>query len=112
MVDFKEREQQLRARLEELSGRLHRIEDELEDKPDPNWEENATESELDEVLEGLGKSGAIEIDAIHAALARIKGGSYGICIHCGETISEARLDAVPTTASCRTCANAAARSKA
>ena len=103
-MDLKAREKQLRARLEELSGRLHRIEDELDQAPDPNWEENATESELDEVLEGLGKTGSTEIDAIHAALARIKGGSYGICIRCGADISQERLDAVPHTASCRTCA--------
>ena len=64
-------------------------------------------SELDETLEGLGRAGAAEMDQIHAALARIKGGSYGICIRCGNTISEERLDAVPYTAACRDCANTA-----
>ena len=105
MVDMKAREEQLRARLAELDGRLHRIEDELEQAPDPNWEDNAQESEFDEVLEGLGRSGSTEIDAIHAALARIKGGTYGICIRCGNDISEARLDAVPYTPLCRNCAS-------
>ena len=43
MVDFKAREAQLRSRLEELGGRLRGIEDQLDDAPDPNWEENAVE---------------------------------------------------------------------
>jgi RNA polymerase-binding transcription factor DksA len=110
MKDIKAREEVLRARLAELDGRLHRIEDHLEQKPDPDWEENATESEMDEVLEGLGQAGLTEIEAIHAALARIKGGTYGICVRCGNDISEARLDVVSHTALCRTCAAKVARS--
>lgn len=106
MVDLKARESQLRKRLAELDGRLHRIEDELDQPPEQNWDDNAQDSELDEVLEGLGRSGSSEIDAIHAALARIKGGSYGICIRCGNDISEERLNAVPHTPLCRTCAGA------
>lgn len=104
MQDIKAREQVLRARLTELDGRLHRIEDHLEQAPDPDWEENATESEMDEVLEGLGQAGANEMDLIHMALTRVKNGTYGICVGCGSDISPARLDAVPYTASCRDCA--------
>lgn len=104
MNDLKEREKVLRTRLAELDGRLHRIEDHLEQPPNPDWEENAVEAEMDEVLEGLGQAGASEIEAIHAALARIKGGSYGICVRCGNDISNERLNVVPHTALCRTCA--------
>ena len=105
MVDFKAREEQLRKRLVELDSRLHRIEDHLEQEPNRDWEDGAQEAEMDEVLEGLGQAGMVEIDAIHAALARIKGGSYGVCVRCGEDISDARLDIVPHTALCRNCAN-------
>ena len=104
MRDFTAREQQLRDRLVELDGRVHRIEDHLEQAPDPDWEENATESEMDEVLEGLGTAGVDEMQAIRAALSRIKGGTYGICVRCGKDISDERLDVVPHTAHCRTCA--------
>lgn len=104
MNDLKAREAVLRARLAELDGRLHRIEDHLEQSPDPDWNDNAIEAEMDEVLEGLGQAGATEIEAIHAALTRIKGGSYGVCIRCGEDISNERLDVVPHTALCRNCA--------
>ncbi len=104
MRDYTEREKVLRERLVELDGRVHRIEDHLEQTPDPDWEESATEAEMDEVLEGLGTAGVNEMQAIHAALARIKGGTYGVCVRCGEDISDERLDVVPHTAHCRTCA--------
>ena len=109
MNDLKKREEVLRARLAELDSRLHRIETHLEQTPDQDWEDNATESEMDEVLEGLGQAGLTEMEAIHAALARIKGGSYGVCVRCGEDISGARLDIVPHTALCRVCAGNAAK---
>ena len=92
MIDRKAREKQLRERLAELEGRLHRIEDHLEQPPDSDWEDNAIESEMDQVLEGLGHAGNAEIQAIYAALARLKGGIYGVCARCGEDISEERLN--------------------
>ncbi len=108
MKNIEEREKILRARLAELDGRLHRIEDHLEEAPDQDWNDNAIEAEMDEVLESLGQAGISEMDAIHSALARIKGGSYGICVRCGNDISSARLDVIPHTALCRTCATNAA----
>ena len=104
MTNFEEREKILRARLAELDGRLHRIEDHLEEAPNQDWNDNAIEAEMDEVLESLGQAGIAEMDAIHEALARIKGGSYGICVRCGNNISDARLDVIPHTALCRACA--------
>jgi RNA polymerase-binding transcription factor DksA len=41
---------------------------------------------------------------IEAALDRIANGSYGTCANCGEAIGEERLDAVPATPLCATCA--------
>ena len=86
MVDVKAREKQLKERLAELEGRLHRIENHLEQLPDQGWEDNAIESEMDQVLEGLGHAGNAEIQAIYAALARLKGGIYGVCARCGDDI--------------------------
>ena len=43
------------------------------------------------------------------ALARIADGSYGICNHCEEEISLKRLNAVPQTAYCIKCQEAADR---
>jgi DnaK suppressor protein len=44
---------------------------------------------------------------VHAALARIDEGTYGVCEACGEPISKARLDAIPYTTYCKKCAEQA-----
>lgn len=105
MSDLEHRRQQLTQRLNELTGRLHRIDRHLHQTPNPDAEDRAQEAEMDEVLEGLGAAGLAEVDAIHAALARIDGGSFGICLKCGESISDARLDVLPHTTLCRNCAS-------
>ena len=94
----------LENRLDELDHRLHDIEDELDEPADPDVEERATEREGDEVLEGLGVVGQKEIAMINAALKRIKEGTYGQCVECGNPISSERLDAVHYAAKCRNCA--------
>ena len=94
----------LEQRLVELGVRLEAIEEELDSHKNPDWEELATEREGDEVLEATGNAGLAEITRIRAALARIDEGSYGDCARCGEPIAEARLDALPWTPHCRSCA--------
>jgi DnaK suppressor protein len=41
--------------------------------------------------------------AIEEALARIRQGTYGVCVVCNQPISKARLEAVPWTHLCREC---------
>ena len=94
----------LRQRLVELGARLEAIEEELDSHHNPDWEDLATEREGDEVLEATGQAGLAEISQIRAALRRIEDGSYGLCVRCGEPIAEARLDALPWTPICRSCA--------
>lgn len=98
------RKAQLLKRLGELGARLEAIEEELDSHQNPDWEELATEREGDEVLEATGNAGKAEITQIRAALKRIDDGSYGDCARCGEPIAEARLDALPWTPLCRSCA--------
>lgn len=94
----------LLKRLSELDVRLHDIEAELDAHQSKDWEELAVERENDEVLEGLGRSGEAEILRIRAALKRIRDDQYGICTKCGDLISDARLDVLPDTPFCKTCA--------
>jgi RNA polymerase-binding transcription factor DksA len=98
------REAILRARLGELERRLTGIDAELESHDSRDWEELAVEREEDEVLEGMGQSGLAEIEKIRAALARVSDGTYGTCVRCGDPISDERLDVLPATPFCRTCA--------
>lgn len=93
----------LKTRLDELEGRLQEVETSLDQKKSNDWEEAAVESEGDEVLEELGHTGEVEIRAIKAALDRIADGTFGECVRCGNSISEARLDAVPHAVFCRNC---------
>lgn len=106
MADTEKRRTELERRYAYLKNRLENIEDQLDDTPDPDWEENAVEHGGDEVLESLGESGLKEMEAIKAALKRIDAGTYGICVKCGEDIAEERLDVVPHTPLCRKCAGA------
>lgn len=95
----------LEKRLAELGVRLEAIEEELDSHQNRDWEELATEREGDEVLEATGNAGLAEITQIRAALGRIADGTYGTCARCGEPIAEARLDLLPWTPHCRSCAS-------
>ncbi|VAV99190.1 DnaK suppressor protein [hydrothermal vent metagenome] len=106
MPTHKEYRATLLSRLAELDTRLHRIECELDEPNSKDWEESAVENEGDEVLEQLGHSGQKEIARIRAALKRLRDGTYGICVRCGEPISPRRLDVLPDTPLCQTCAAA------
>ena len=94
----------LERRLAELGVRLEAIDEELATHQNRDWEELATEREGDEVLEATGNAGLTEITQIRAALHRIADGTYGDCVHCGNPIAEARLDVLPWTPLCRSCA--------
>jgi DnaK suppressor protein len=46
---------------------------------------------------------AAELHEVEAALARVKGNSYGICIECGTAIPLTRLAVAPMAARCIAC---------
>lgn len=56
--------------------------------------------------EGLLESAHDHLDEIHAAMARLEAGTYGICERCGRPIAEARLEARPVARLCIQCAAA------
>jgi RNA polymerase-binding transcription factor DksA len=97
-------EELLRERMAELTAKLQEVEETLDAPHSKDAEDLAQELEDTEVLEGLGKAGLQEITAIEAALDRIRQGSYGECVKCGEEIAPARLEAVPYAALCVKCA--------
>ncbi len=91
---------QLEARLAALLAEAKEIDAELSEPHGRDWEERATESEGDEVLEGLGNAAMAEARRIQAALTHIDEGSYGTCTSCGEPVGDKRLEAVPDAALC------------
>lgn len=104
MSDVLKRKSALLDRLKELDARLHQIESDLDSEHSKDWEEAAVETEGDEVLEALGTAGQQEIARIRAALQRIRDDEYGFCAKCGAEISEERLDVLPDTPFCKSCA--------
>ena len=93
----------LEARLALLLRRAGRIEQDLRQTHDLDWEERATEVAHDDVLVGLDESILAEVKQIREALQRIERGSYGTCSTCGQPIGLGRLAAVPSTATCIRC---------
>ncbi len=94
----------LTDRLEALRKRIAEAEATLDQPADPDIEEQASNRQGDEVLEGIENAALAEIRAVTAALGRLEAGRYGACIACGERISAARLRTLPHTEHCRQCA--------
>ena len=94
----------LEEQLKELLQRAADIELRLSNPGSADWEENATESEDDEVLSSVGRMTKNEIQEIKLALNQIETGQYGKCTSCGESISKARLEDLPYATRCVRCA--------
>ncbi len=103
MVDISKIRDQLKSRLETLNQRIGEIEGGLRTAPSANWADQATETQGDQVLDGVEGSALIEAQQVHAAIVRIDAGTYGACSTCGEPIGEKRLQALPYATQCIDC---------
>ncbi len=63
--------------------------------------------ENDAVLAGIGEATAAELAQINRALAQLDAGYLRQVQHCGKPIDERRLQALPYSDRCITCAEAA-----
>jgi len=93
----------LEEKLRVLTARAEEIDEDLRQAGDDDWEEHATETADDEVLERVGNVTLEEIREIKFALARIKDGTYGTCARCHREIAKARLAALPYATKCVSC---------
>lgn len=91
-------------RLRELGARVDHIDAELGVPKPRDMNDQAIDIEDDEVLERLGAAAEREVALLRDALGRIRAGTYGVCLDCGEPISQERLEAVPYTPVCKSCA--------
>ncbi|WP_439154251.1 TraR/DksA family transcriptional regulator [Yoonia sp.] len=103
-MNVETQKQILLARRAEITGDLQEIEDQLDETPTKDWEDRSSERQGDIVLEALGNKELDELRRIDAALDRISNGTYGVCVQCGEQISDARLELLPATPLCKDCA--------
>ena|SRR5579871_3819787 len=94
--------QNLEARLQEAtshSGLADSIR--VQQAADPiDMTQDAAERDL--AVQILDRGSAVARQ-LRAALERIDGGSYGLCVHCEQEIAAARLRAIPWAESCIRC---------
>ena len=105
MSDFDSIIQKLNSRKQELEDRLNRVEDSLRKTHAKDWSEQAQERENEEVVEKLEESTRIELNQINEALSRIENNEYGVCEVCDGPIRPERLEALPYTNRCFSCAS-------
>jgi len=96
--------QKLMKRKEELEKDLQRLSRETvynEQVPDPA--DQASASTMDDVMISLQNTEREEYDRLVKAIAMINAGTYGICVDCGQPISEKRLQMYPNATRCLSC---------
>ena len=110
MDEYQELREQLMNRLARIEGRLDKVEKDRRrssNSLDPDWEEQATVRQNDEVLDELAEEERLQAIAIRAALQRMEEGTYGRCVICDAPISPQRLAALPYATQCLACATQA-----
>ena len=65
--------------------------------------DTAAELYTQEFNYSLSENDRAQLALVDRALERVEAGEYGECEECGETISEARLRAIPWASLCITC---------
>ncbi len=91
-------------RLQDLLSKTHLHLHRSEPVP-ADFAEQAIETENDQVVEALDQEAQIELSQINKALLRIEKDTYGACVVCGDRINLKRLQAIPHTPFCFTCAS-------
>jgi RNA polymerase-binding transcription factor len=110
MDEYRALRQQLMSRLARIEGRLDKVEKDRRrgsNSLDPDWEEQATVRQNDEVLDELAEEERLQAIAIRAALQRMQDGTYGRCVTCDAPIGTQRLAALPYATQCIACATQA-----
>jgi len=97
--------ERLRLRKAELESRLGKVETSMRKTYAKDWEEQSIERENDEVVDALDENLRTELNQVNTALARVDKGEYGVCAVCDEPIPVARLEALPYTDRCVSCAS-------
>jgi DnaK suppressor protein len=98
----------LEAKQAEIAGGLRNREGIAIEKTADALDEVQLAGERELAIRNLDRESHL-LRSVRAALSRIADGSYGICLHCEEDISPKRLAAVPWTAYCIKCQEAADR---
>ncbi|MCM0611685.1 TraR/DksA family transcriptional regulator [Marinobacter sediminum] len=91
----------LKVRLSRYEAHQHREDGALE----KDFEEQAAQTQNDEVVDSLETETRAELAQIEHALERIESGVGDDCESCGEAIDPRRLQVLPYTTLCINCAD-------
>ena len=106
-MNLNDARQALLAKQQELMSRVERTHRHIYQKDEPvsaKFSDQVTEMENAELVHALDSEGRMELNQIQHALERLESGDYFACVSCGESIGEKRLEAIPFTDKCITCA--------
>ena len=109
-TEFESVRQKLEQQKQELLARAAKVRADITRSSGPldkDFAEQVVQMENDAVLAGIGEAPAAELAQINRALAQMDAGNYGTCSRCGQPIGERRLQALPYSDRCITCAEAA-----
>ncbi len=95
----------LRDSLSQRLSRYHQHQRRAGGPLDPDFAEQATETQNDEVVDILESEVSEQLVRVAHAMDRVHRGVGDICERCQATISEARLKALPETTFCADCAS-------
>ena len=99
--------QNLLEKQAEITSRVDRTHKHIHHREEPvsaDFSEQVTEMENEEIIHALDEEGRVELKQIQRALQRLEKGDYESCSSCGEAIGEQRLQAIPETELCISCA--------
>jgi DnaK suppressor protein len=107
-VDFIQRiSKALNKRKEEMSHQLsEQMHERVTDGVVQDSADEVLSLSMEKLQNSLQQSEIDELRHIEDALTRIQKGEYGVCIDCGEPISERRLESFPYAARCIICQEA------
>lgn len=94
-----------RKQLEKQIKRFTKRPGRMKQAVNPDFQEQAVERQSDEVADYLDQKAHLEYQKINEALNRMEHDQYGICVSCGKKIAIMRLEALPYTDRCISCAN-------
>lgn len=88
----------------ELTTQPHSIQEAMPDSGDDELADDATTTYTQTLDAALSRRTSERLQAVEAALERLKVGQFGACVHCGKPIAEGRLEALPWVPYCLACA--------
>ncbi len=100
--------EKLKEQLTTIEDRLDRIDSDRRrerNQLSPDFEEQATVRENDEVLDRLHEQLTEHSQGLADAIRQIDDGMYGTCQTCNQPIAPARLEALPRATECVDCAS-------